>query len=179
MTLEQTSLELISSLVALRQTMDEMLILITEARPHEHSLAHRFEYSATNVLGRLNAALESGITFQQRANCYDYGNACDALGICHAEFNQAAENFHGELRSLDWQQDLDSLVTEHPKDWMGWAISIKATLDACNLTAIHIALLKCWQSLFASSGAISTLQVKSINRHLMSRGDQAQSMDLR
>jgi hypothetical protein len=168
MTLENASLELGDCLKVLRESTADLLRLITEDRPYEHSLAYRFEHAANDALGRLNASLDAGLTLQQMADHYDYGQACNALGICHAEFNQAAEKIYGELKSFDWLQDLYSLGNEHPDEWMGWATSIKATLDQCHLSAVHEALLRCWQSLLVSSGALATRQVKNVGRQLTS-----------
>ena len=158
MTLESSSFELVTALKAARESTADLFRLITEDRPYEHSLAHRFEHSTSDVLGRLDAAVNAALVLEQVAVQYDPTQALGALAACHTEFNLAAEKFHGELKSFDWLQDLSALGTEHPNEWMGWTTSIKATLDQCNLLAGQDPLLKCWQSLLVSSGAIS-------NRH--------------
>jgi hypothetical protein len=166
MTLENASLELLNSLKVLRESTADLLRLITEDRPYEHSLAYRFEHGTSEILGRLDAALNAAIGLQQIALQYDHGWAFETLGACHAEFNLVDEKFHTELKSFDWLQDLHALGNEHPDEWMGWASSIKATLDQCSFSAVHDALLKCWQSLLVSSGAMSTQQIKHIRQQI-------------
>jgi hypothetical protein len=68
------------------------------------------------------------------------------------------------LKSYDWLQDLFALGNEH-SEWSGWVVSVKATLDECNLCPVQDLLLTCWQGLLVSSGAISTRQIKNISRH--------------
>jgi len=173
MTLENASHELLNRLTTLRGSVDELLILITETRPYEHSLAHRFEHTSREVLGRLDAALNAATMLQQIAQQFDHGQALAALGTCHAEFNPAAEKFCTELKSFDWLQDLYALGNEHPAEWMGWVTSIKATLDQCSLLPVQEALLKCWQSLLVSSGAMSTRHIKNIDRHVITAEAEA------
>jgi hypothetical protein len=159
MTLESSAFELVHVLKAARESTADLLRLITEDRPYEHSLAHRFEHSTSDILGRLDAAVNAALVLEQVAVQYDHTQALGALATCQTEFNLAAEKFHSEPKSFDWLQDLYALGNDHPDEWMGWTTSIKATLDQCNLLASQDPLLKCWQSLVVSSGAIS-------NRHI-------------
>jgi hypothetical protein len=168
MTLENSSIELVTSLRTLHEAVSDLFRLVAEDRPYEHALAHRFEHATGEILGRLDAALNAAFTLQKIAEQYDHGQAFSALGICHSEFNLAAEKFHNEPESFDWLQDLYALGNEHPDEWMGWVTSIRATLDQCTLSAVHDALLRCWQSLLVSSGAMSTRHIKNIGLHISS-----------
>ena len=173
MTLENSSLELANSLKALHEAVSDLFRLVAEDRPYEHALADRFEQATGEILGRLDAALNAVTTLQKIADQYDHGQAFGALGTCHAEFNLVAEKFHSEPKSFDWLQDLHALGNEHPDEWMGWVVSIKATLDQCNLLAVHETLLRCWQSLLMLSGAMSTRQIKNIGRKMIISGEEA------
>jgi hypothetical protein len=164
MTLENAGLELASHLKTLHEAVSDLFRLVAEDRPYEHALADRFEHSTGEILGRLEAALSAATTLQRIAEQYDHGQAFGALGACHAELNIASEKLHGELKSFDWLQDLQALGTEHPEEWMGWVTSIRSTLDQCAVSPLQDALLRCWQSLLISSGAVSTRHIKSIGR---------------
>lgn len=164
MAMETSSLELVTSLKLVSELMDDMLRLITEDRPYDHSLAHRFEHAASEVAGRLDAALAAALDLQKAAGRQHHAQTLEALSRCHAEFNLMDEKFRSELDSFEWRQDLYTLGSEHPDEWMGWTASILATLDQCNPPAVHDALLKCWQNLLVFSGALSTHYVKDIDR---------------
>jgi hypothetical protein len=164
MTLENSSLELVNRLKTLHEAVSDLFRFVTEDHPYEHALADRFGHSTGEILGRLDAALNAATTLQKIAEQYDHGQAFSALGTCHAEFNIASEKLHGELKSFDWLQDLYALGNEHQDEWMGWVDSIRATLDQCILWQVQEALLRCWQSLLVSSGAMSTRHIKNINR---------------
>src|SRR5512147_1199484 len=100
MTLESSSVELVKDLRLVRESTADLFRLITEDRPYEHSLAHRFEHGTGEVLGRLDAALNAAVELQKIAGQYDHGQAFEALGTCHTEFNLVAEKFHNELKSF-------------------------------------------------------------------------------
>jgi hypothetical protein len=156
MTLENASLELLNSLKVLRESTADLLRLITEDRPYEHSLAYRFEHSTSDVLGRLDAALIAAIALQQADTQHDRMQELHALVTCQTEFNRAAEKLYNELKSYDWLQDLFALGDEHPQEWLGWVTSIKRTLDQSNIIVIQDSLRNCWQTFSVSLGATAT-----------------------
>lgn len=166
MTFENSVHELVNSIKTLHEAVSDLLRIIAEDRPYEHALAHRFEHATSEILGRLDASLSAAASLQEIRFQYDHGQAFGVLGSCHAEFNVAAEKVHSELSSFDWLQDLFALADEHPEEWMGWAASIKATMDQCRTAAVQDALLSCWQSLLVSSGAISTRHIKNISQQI-------------
>lgn len=166
MTLESSSAELTNSLKTLHEAVSDLFRFVTEDRPYEHALADRFEHSTGEILGRLDAALNAASTLQHIAEQYDHGQAFGALGTCHAEFNLVAEKLHMELKSYDWLQDLHALGNEHPEEWKGWVESIRATLDQCTISSVNAALLRSWQSLLVSSGAMSARHIKNIDRQV-------------
>jgi len=156
MTLESSSAELVSQLKALRESTADLFRIITEDRPYEHSLAHRYENAAGEVAGRLDSALQAALDLQLAGGQYAHGQALAALGTCHAELNFVTEKLYNDLKSYDWLQDLFALGNEHPDEWSGWVISIKATLDECNPSPVHDSLLKCWQWFSVALGATAT-----------------------
>ena len=155
MTLENASLDLVRSLMVLRESVGELLVLITETRPYEHSLAYRFEHSTSEILGRLDAAIGAALILQQFDTPPERIQELQALVSCQTEFNKVTEKLYNELRSYDWLQDLFSLGDEHPKEWLGWATSIKTTLDQCNISVIQDSLKNCWQSFSVALGTNS------------------------
>jgi hypothetical protein len=162
MTLENSSLELINRLKTLHEAVSDLFRFVTEDCPYEHALADRFEHSTGEILGRLDAALNAATILQKIAEQYDHGQAFSALVTCHAEFNIASDKLYDEPKSFDWLQDLHALGTEHPDEWKGWVASIRSTLNQCVTSSVYDALLRCWQSLLVSSGAMSARHIKNI-----------------
>jgi hypothetical protein len=172
MTQETACLELLQGLGALRESVSDLLRLVTEDRPYEHSLAHRYEHAASEVLGRLDAALEAATAFRRSWEQFDYGQAMGALATCNAEFNLAAEKINGELKSFEWLQDLHMLGSEHPDEWQGWATSIEGTLNQCDSMRVYQAFSAGWQSLLISTGGVATRNIKSVGQPIFSPTSQ-------
>jgi histone H3/H4 len=154
MTLEASFTELEDSLKCLDQALDELLWAVVQGQPQAeqgHRLAVRYDIATNDLIGWVQDAKEAAKKgHRATTKQLDLAEARLALSTCQELFiDRVFDPFYGELLSLDWMGDLETLAHERGEDWAKWTYGVKDALKRCPtpLNDVGRALFNCWKDL--------------------------------
>ncbi len=157
MALEATFRRLCAHLLALHEACTNLRTTVREDKPLQGDvvLVDVFGDAADDLLGLLDESLAAARDGHRAAGYpLDLPRVRHALVTCQHRYQDMTRRYWGDISGYDRLRELRRFGRRRGGEWRAWAVSVKASLDACQgpLWAIDREIFCCWQELVERAG---------------------------
>jgi hypothetical protein len=170
--LEATFEDLTGQLRKLRDVLQALSMTTGEDRSRAEAvvLVDKINDSVMELAGWLENSLAAAEKGEEAVSQVpDLNRARRQLAVSQEGFQKLSEAFFSDLLSYDRIAELVQFGSEHGRQWMAWANTVKRGLEGCrpHLDTVAHSYFRCWQEIAERVGTSSvSLQTTTIGQQI-------------